>query len=232
VVITSGFQPDERGPIPLSRSTKTKLNIKIEIITFYNRMASNKVSKLEEEFLVSDENNQGQSSNDSVSEIDNNFVVDNSSMQIEAELQMMKLEMEDWKEKATRFSADIQNLSRQHELDIQQAKKSSKKAVLMSLVGFLNTINLAFSFAPNTEDEKVINFIFTLKTSFEMAIDDFKSLGVEILIPSVGEVFNAEYMNILNPDNVSETEQVVVKQVVSCGLKIDNQLVQPVNIMI
>jgi molecular chaperone GrpE len=195
-------------------------------------MASNKVSKSEEEFLVSDENNLDQISIDNVNGIDNDFAVDNKSLQIEAELQTMKLEMEDWKEKATRFSADIQNLSRQHELDIQQAKKSSKKSVLITLVGFLNTLNLAFAFAPATKDEKVINFISTLKTSFDRAIDDFKSMGVEILIPTVGEIFNAEYMNILNPDNVPEIEHVVVKQVVSCGLKIDNQLVQPVNIMI
>ncbi|MEM1311984.1 MAG: nucleotide exchange factor GrpE [Patescibacteria group bacterium] len=147
-------------------------------------------------------------------------------------LKVIQAELEDWKEKSLRLAADLQNLNKQHELDIQQVKKSTKKTILMPVVSFIGVLNLAFTFTPETKDDKTTKFIDTLKSSLQKVIDDFKTYGVEVIIPEVGEEFNAEYMNILNPNSVDQDQQVLVKQIVSCGLKIDNQLIQPVSIMV
>ena len=147
-------------------------------------------------------------------------------------LKILQAELEDWKQKSLRLAADLQNLNKQHDLDIQQAKKTAKKSILVPALTFINTLNLAFTFEPQTEDEKITKFIGTLKSSLQKVIEDFKLHGVEVIVPEPGDEFNAEFMNILNPDNANLEEGVVIKQVVSCGLKVDNQLVQPASVMI
>jgi molecular chaperone GrpE (heat shock protein) len=169
--------------------------------------------------------NNGQETSDTQSILEEKEILEN-------ELKFAKLEIEDWKNRTARLAADLQNISKQHELDIQHAKKSAKKSTLSTIITFINTLNLAFSFAPQTQDEAVLQFITTLKSSLDRAIEDYKNIGVDIIIPKSGEVFNPEYMNILNPDVVGDSNEVLVKQVVSCGLKIDNQLVQPANVMV
>ncbi len=153
---------------------------------------------------------------------------------LESELRVAKLETDDWKIRTSRLAADLQNMSKQLELDIIQAKKSSKKNSILTTLDFLNTLNLAFLYLPQTEDESILKFFNTLKFSFTKLIEDLKSVGIEIIIPATGEVFNPEYMSILNPEKAQEYENsdILVDKVVSCGLKIDDQVVRPSNILI
>jgi molecular chaperone GrpE (heat shock protein) len=152
--------------------------------------------------------------------------------QLEVELDSSNKEKDDWKAKSIRFAADLQNSARQNELDLSQAKKNTKKSTVLSLVPFLNTLNIAFAYSPQTEDPKVKTFISTLNSSFNKAINDFQGIGVEILTAQPGDVFNPEFMAILNSDVDAESSEVKVKQVVSIGVKIDNQLIQPISVIV
>ncbi len=151
--------------------------------------------------------------------------------QLEAELTIKNTEIEDWKSKSLRFAADLQNAIRQNEIDIATSKKNSKKNTLLSVVPFLNTLNIAFSYIPITDDAKVNTFIQTLKSSFEKVISDLQLENIHLLVCKPGEIFNPETMTILNSD-ISVENDVKVKQVVSIGLKIDNQLIQPISVIV
>jgi len=151
---------------------------------------------------------------------------------LKVQLDTLQKEVADWQDKAVRAFADIQNIARQNELDLQQAKKSTKKSLSTTILGLINTLNLAFVYLPDNLDEKMQQFVNALKLSLNQAIESFRNQGVEILIPEIGTTFNPEYMNVLNSDQIADPENVVVKQVVGVGLKIDNQVVQPVSIMV
>ena len=151
---------------------------------------------------------------------------------LEAKLTVITQEMEDWKSKCLRTLADLQNLQKQTELDIQQAKKRTKKSTVFSLLEFLNTLNISFSYTPETEDKKVLGFIATLRSAFEKVITELANSGIEILRVAPGDDFDPQYMNILNTQvNGAESENKVV-QVVGLGLRIDDQLVQPASVII
>jgi molecular chaperone GrpE len=138
-------------------------------------------------------------------------------------------QVDEWKNRSLRLAADMQNQTKQNELDIQQARKSSKKYVVQLLVGFLNTLNLAFTYAPKTDDESVNKFIQTLSASFEQLKQEFDRQEIEILIPKIGDEFNPEWMAALNDSN---EESSVVTQVVSIGLKVDGQIVNEASVLI
>ena len=143
----------------------------------------------------------------------------------------LKIELNDWKERATRLSAEISNLQKQHEIDIAGAKKSGKKTVSSQLLIFLNTLNLAFSFAPKTDDTKVNSFISTLKASFEKVLIDLKSSGVEIISPEPGQDFNPETMAVLDVAPEAESNPKV-SRIAGLGYKVDGQIIQPASVLL
>jgi molecular chaperone GrpE (heat shock protein) len=170
---------------------------------------------------------------DFVDEDNNNIAeesIENKLGDLESKLKFAKAEIEDWKSHSTRLAADIQNLGKQQQFDISTAKKSAKKKTIAAVLNFLNTLNLAFSFAPQSSDSNIQKFVDTLKTSFEKVVADLKIEGIEIITPNIGDAFDPSYMSVLNGD--SNVENPVVKQVVSLGLKIDDTLVQPAAVMI
>jgi molecular chaperone GrpE len=151
---------------------------------------------------------------------------------LETRVKSLHSEVEDWKIKSIRISADLQNMQKQSELDIHQAKKSAKKNTVISLMDFLNTLNISFNFIPDTDDEKVKNFINTLKMSFDKVINELKSSGIEVLRVDIGDTFDPEYMNILSIQESENGTQDKVSQIVGLGLKIDGQLVQPASVIV
>jgi molecular chaperone GrpE (heat shock protein) len=151
--------------------------------------------------------------------------------ELENEIEKLQQDLENARNGHIKALADFQNAQKQHDIDLASAKKSTKKGVATTMATFVNTFNLAFSYIPNITDEKIQKFINTLKESFDKSINDIKVHNIEFLIPKTGDIFDPNFMEILNPDSV-QGEEVQVKQVVSVGIKVDNQLIQAASIMV
>lgn len=147
-----------------------------------------------------------------------------------AQIVTLTVEKDEWKERAYRATADQKNYENQTVLTISSEKKSAKKQVVNQLASFVNTLNLSFAFAPQTEDEAVKQFISTLSSSFDKLINDLKLINIEILVPKINEAIDTGYMVVLNDANTEE--ELTVKQIVSLGFKIDGQLIMPANVMV
>jgi molecular chaperone GrpE (heat shock protein) len=243
VVITSAFQADEKGPIPLSRS-------KLEIYRNRNFMTAKNPSKKTNPTVPLARHHTFEKKNEPSDQIpdlnqpeqtietekqpvinaDHDLKLEAARLKVE--LNSQKAELANWQNQATRYAAEIQNQAKQFEFDLATAKKSAKKSIITLVLSFLNTLNLAFAYTPQTDDATVQKFVNTLKFSFDQMISDFKVSGVEIVIPQIGEDFNGETMSLLNSDAVTDDSHPQVKQIISLGLKIDGQLVQPAAVMV
>ena len=141
----------------------------------------------------------------------------------------LKAELEDWKNRAIRMAADIQNLQNQTQQDQNIVRKNTKKNLVNSLVPFLNTLNLAFSYMPVTEDVKVQKFVNALQGSFNSLTPELVKHGVEVILPKIGDAFDPINMTALNQ---SADLNLAVKQVVGIGIRIDGQLTTPATVMV
>ena len=164
--------------------------------------------------------------NPEISSTDSNYKIS----ELQTKINSLELEVDDWKSKSLRIAADLQNLQKQHDLDSVGIRKRVKKDVINPVISFVNTLNLAFAFSPETQDEKVLKFVKTLKFSFETLLKDLNNQNIKIIIPEIGTNFDAETMTALNVPEDNETARV--KQIVSVGVEIDKQLIQPVSVMI
>jgi molecular chaperone GrpE len=142
----------------------------------------------------------------------------------------LQKELEDWKNKTMRYAAEVQNLQKQHDLDVSSSKKKTKKFVVEAILPFLNTINLAFGFLPKTEDDSINKFVSALDSSFKKLKQDLELISIELIEPKVGDEVDPAIMNVLNPN--PEITNPKVAGIVSMGLKIDGDLLQAANIMI
>lgn len=149
--------------------------------------------------------------------------------QTKVELESSKLEITDWKNKALRAIADMENSKKQQELDSVQTKKNVKKNLSKPILDFLNHQFLIITYLKDITDQKALTSLETLKISFDKLVTDLKSQGVEVIIPKIGDEFNPELMQGLN---TTENSEAKVENIVSLGLKIDTQVISPAMIML
>jgi molecular chaperone GrpE len=148
--------------------------------------------------------------------------------QTKVELESGKAEITDWKNKALRAIADMENSKKQQELDAIQTKKNVKKNLAKPILDFLNNQFLIITYLKDITDQKALTSLETLKISFDKLVTDLKSQGIEVIIPKIGDEFNPEFMQGLN---TTENSEAKVENIVSLGLKIDTQVINPAMIM-
>ncbi len=211
------------------KAGKSNLNSNLD----QNEDSNENISSISQENLnqneeISTQDTSSESSNSSNGENDSsNF----QEIETEVKIQSLKAEVKDWQQRTARLSAEIANLQKQQELDLAGAKKSGKKTVASHLIVFLNTLNLAFSFAPQSDDIKIKSFIATLENSFGKVINDLNLAGIEIISPKPQDDFNPETMSALDVAPDSE-ENPKVSKIAGLGYKIDGQVVQPASVLL
>ncbi len=151
---------------------------------------------------------------------------------LEKQIATKEQEIKTWQIKTARLSEELQKYDKHKELYATEMAKKAKKDLLKNLHPFLNTLYLAFNFLPNTDDENITKFFKTLKISFDTLINDIQKQQIEIIVPKIGDFVDPTTMNIINDISNNQNQEITVKQVVSIGIKVDNQVIIPVSIMV
>jgi molecular chaperone GrpE len=153
-----------------------------------------------------------------------------------SELELLKIQLKskedeskDWQNKAFRYVADLENYKKHQELELAQTKKNTKKITVKPLLEFLNNQYLSLNFIKDITDEKAQKAFAAFNSSFEKIIVEYKLHGVELILPVVGDKFDPVTMQALAP---TEDEEAIIKHIVSLGLRVDNQLIQPVMVVL
>jgi len=150
------------------------------------------------------------------------------------ELEITKKEVKDWQEKAVKINDELLKIkstlditSRQAKLDSEQAARNSKKSVMITILPFLNALNLAFGYTQSNPEQ----ILKALETTKEKLISDLSAIGVQVLYASENQEFDPEYMNAINSVD-GDFETLLVANMVTPGLKISDILIQPVSVLV
>lgn len=149
---------------------------------------------------------------------------------VKIQLKSKEEESKDWQNKAFRYVADLENYKKHQELELAQAKKNTKKNAIKPLLEFLNNQYLSLNFIKDITDEKSLKAFAAFNSSFEKIIVEYKLQGVDLILPQIDDNFDPVTMQALTPP--ADAEAATIKHVVSLGLKIDNQLIQPVMVVL
>jgi molecular chaperone GrpE len=208
---------------------KIKLEQNIEDINKEVDQDKSKINEDKESLIDNSTSSENNETNEEVQKQD--IIIEESDVltlkELQEKINELEKEKKELNDKMYRIAADASNSSKQNQIDIDNAKKSTKKQVIKTLLPFLTTINLAFEFTPNNEES--IKFSNQLKSAMDKINPDFEVLQVKFLIPLKDEPFNANTMQALNN---STDEEPKVKNVVSVGCIIDGQVIQPASVII
>jgi molecular chaperone GrpE len=151
-----------------------------------------------------------------------------SSESKDKEILDLKENLEITTSKMTRIAADSENLKKHQELENQQVRKALKKSIARNLLEFLNNQFLTLNFLKEVEDDKTKSSLNTLKVSFDTIVRDLAKQSIEFIIPEVGGQFDPELMQAIS----RTTEDGKVLTIVTLGLKVDGQVIQPSSVII
>jgi molecular chaperone GrpE (heat shock protein) len=207
----------------MSNNKNRKKLSNLKKINEYNQTEAMEGSPIPAEILDDDSINDCENTSESVADM-----ISTELEQLKVELESKQMEMLDWKNKAMRAIADMENSKKQQELDAIQIKKTVKKNLSKPILDFLNHQFLIITYLKDITDQKALTSLETLKISFNKLVIDLKSQGIEVIIPEIGDDFNPEFMQGLN---TTENAEAKIENIVSLGLRIDTQVISPAMIM-
>lgn len=147
------------------------------------------------------------------------------------QLAHLEAEVEKYKDVALRAEAEMQNLRRRAERDVQNAHKFGSERLLQSLLPVLDSLEKAIEAseaAGQTEDDPQLEGI---KLCSKLFVDVLTKEGIEALDPE-GEPFDPNLHEALSMIENPDLEPNSVMTVIQKGYRLNERLVRPAKVMV
>ena len=147
------------------------------------------------------------------------------------QLAQLEAEVEKYKDVALRAEAEMQNLRRRAERDVQNAHKFGSERLLQSLLPVLDSLEKAIEAseaAGQTEDDPQLEGI---KLCSKLFVDVLTKEGIEALDPE-GEPFDPNLHEALSMIENPDLEPNSVMTVIQKGYRLNERLVRPAKVMV
>lgn len=139
----------------------------------------------------------------------------------------LKQDLEDCKNEKLRLLAEIQNLYKRHEREIEEIKKSEKKKVILEIAEILDlSLSAIRSLATNPNESVASGF----KMIGEELEKKLKKLGVEFLFPE-GEKFDYRYHHAVSARE-ADVEEGTILEVIRSAIVFEGEVLRPAMVVV
>lgn len=145
----------------------------------------------------------------------------------QTELETMKVQMDDYKDKYLRSQADLQTYRRRVQGDIERARDAGLESALLPVMTVYDDLGRALMMS--SDPEKLIPGIQSVRESLERNLD---MLGIK-KVGQKGEAFNPEWHEALTMVPVTEgAEPGTIAEVFAVGFMKNDKLVRPAKVVV
>lgn len=144
------------------------------------------------------------------------------------ELEKKNQELEQLKEEKLRLLAEIQNLHKRYEREIEEARKSERKEVIKRIAEVIDVMLNAVDEISKSADEVVAS-------GFKMISDElYKKLGqLNITIDKpVGKKFDIKYHFAVGVKESDEHDDDTIIEVLRSGIYLENEVLRPAMVVV
>ena len=134
------------------------------------------------------------------------------------------------KDQALRAVADVQNVRRRAEQDVEKAHKFALEKFSNDLLPVIDSLELALAHS-NDEDEQVKAIREGVKLTLKMFQDTLKRYNLEVVDPH-GEPFNPEHHQAMAMQESAEVEPNSVLNVFQKGYLLNGRLLRPAMVVV
>ncbi|NAX38859.1 nucleotide exchange factor GrpE, partial [Vibrio sp. V27_P1S3P104] len=150
--------------------------------------------------------------------------------QLEAALLASEARVKEQQESVLRARADVENMRRRSEQEIDKARKYALGRFVEELLPVLDNLERAIQ-AVDNENEAIKPFLEGVELTHKTFVDAVAKFGVTVINPE-GEAFNPEYHQAMSiqesPDHQSNTVMFVMQK----GYELNGRVVRPAMVMV
>ena len=150
-----------------------------------------------------------------------------NTQKMQEEINLLQKSLEDSRDKLIRASADIENIRRRAQMDIEKAHKYSLEQLVKSLLPVIDSMEKALEIATEADRAHLEGVELTLK----MFIDAFEKFGVKPINP-LYEPFDPIMHEAITAQPNSEVDTNTVLEVFQKGYTLNGRLIRPAKVIV
>ena len=147
-----------------------------------------------------------------------------------ARVQELEEQLAAAKDQSLRTAAEVQNIRRRAEQDVEKAHKFALEKFAGDLLPVIDSLELALAHS-NDEDEQVKAIREGVKLTLKMFQDTLKRYNLEAIDPH-GQPFNAEHHQAMAMQDSAEVEPNSVLNVFQKGYLLNGRLLRPAMVVV
>jgi molecular chaperone GrpE len=134
-------------------------------------------------------------------------------------------------ERLVRKEAELQNLVKRSEQDVENARKYAIERFAGELLQVLDSLDqgLAYSQSDNITVEHLVEGVKLTYSSFMNALE---KQGIKLVDPAPGEVFNPTFQEAISIQETNELEPNRIVATVQKGYMLQNRLLRPARVVV
>ena len=135
------------------------------------------------------------------------------------------------KDDLLRVQAEMQNLRRRHEQDIEKAHKYGLDKFSIELLAVMDNLERSLEAASNSEDETIQAIYDGVNLTLKSLVDTFAKFNIEAVDP-LGEPFDPQLHQAMSIQENAETEPNTVIAVMQKGYTLNGRVIRPAMVMV
>lgn len=147
-----------------------------------------------------------------------------------AQVQALEEQLAAAKDQSLRVAADVQNIRRRAEQDVEKAHKFALEKFAGDLLPIIDSLERGLEMS-NAEDEALRPMREGMQLTLKMFADTLKRYGAEPVDPH-GEPFNAEHHQAMAMQESNEVEPNTVLKVFQKGYQLNGRLLRPAMVVV
>ncbi len=146
-----------------------------------------------------------------------------------AEWEEAKKKIEETKDLYLRTKADMENVRRRAQIDLDNAYKYSVEKFAKELVGVVDSLEHGIGIA-NTEYDNAMREGMSL--TLKLLLDIFEKFGIKCIEPVIGDEFNPKIHEALSMQHSIDVEPNKIMLVAQKGFTLQERLLRPARVII
>lgn len=200
--------------------------------------ASNEAAKAEEELQKNqavEEESLDQSSFDGVADdvlTEAEATGFNAQDDLANEITAMEKKLASYADAAVRAKAEVENMKRRMEREVQNANKFGTEKLIKSLVPVLDSLSQGLEGNTESDDPPVVAMREGMEMTQGMLLKSLKDSGLVVVDPEIGEVFNPERHEAMSIQSMPGAEPNTVTQVLRKGYELNGRVLRAAMVMV
>lgn len=147
-----------------------------------------------------------------------------------AELEAAKATIADQKDSVVRAAAEVENIRRRAQQDVEKAHKFALEKFANELLPVIDNLERAIEFADKS-NEAILPILEGVEMTAKSFADTVAKFGVEVINPQ-GESFNPEFHQAMSIQPSTEVAPNTVLAVMQKGYSLNGRLLRPAMVMV